>query len=295
MCAPRSVRSVLLALMAVQLAACSHPATRHSTSVVQFLYPKPEEMTRIATALPVLRLPLRVGIAFVPPAAQTPQAWLYTGERALAENDRVQLMTRVTDHFKGQPYIQSVEVIPSSYLTPGGGFPNLDQVRAMFAVDVMVLLAYDQVQYTEENAIGGFLSYWTIVGAYVVPAEKNMTTTLIDAAVLDVASRRLLFRAPGRSIIRGRSTVQKLGEELRQDRVRGFQQAAQDLIVSLEQQLVAFQQRLQTEPQTAQVVRSEEYERRAAASGSGAIDAGVLALVAILTVAAAGATGRKQQ
>ncbi len=47
---------------------------------------------------------------------------------------------------------------------------------------------YDQVQFTGEGLLS--LTYWTIVGAYLVPGEKNETKTMLDAAVFYIASRR---------------------------------------------------------------------------------------------------------
>ncbi len=48
----------------------------------------------------------------------------------------------------------------------------------MYDIDVIALVSYDQVQFTD----GSFLSltYWTIVGAYVVAGEKNDTSTMLD-------------------------------------------------------------------------------------------------------------------
>lgn len=70
-------------------------------------------------------------------------------------------MERVAAEFKGRDYIQSIEIIPTSYLRPAGGFANLNQVRSLLGVDVIALVAYDQAQFTNENILS--LAYWTIV------------------------------------------------------------------------------------------------------------------------------------
>jgi rhombotail lipoprotein len=62
----------------------------------------------------VLRLPLRVGIAFVP------------GVSDISEQQKTLLLTRVAAEFKGLDYIQSIEIVPSTYLRTGGGFENLN-------------------------------------------------------------------------------------------------------------------------------------------------------------------------
>jgi rhombotail lipoprotein len=157
-----------------------------SGSVVSFLFPK--EQPRVQTpVLPVLDLPLRVGIAFVP-ETQTSRA-------SFSEMQKQRLLGRVADKFRTLPFVQAIEVVPAAYLRPGGGFENLDQLRSLLGIDVIVLLSYDQVQFTDHNVLS--LAYWTIVGAYVFTGDHNDTQTLMEATVYDIASRSFLFRAPG--------------------------------------------------------------------------------------------------
>jgi len=97
------------------------------------------------------------------------------------------------------------------------------------------LLSYDQTQFTEEGLAS--ITYWTIVGAYIIPGEKNDTHTMVDAAVYDIQSRKMLFRAPGISHIKGLSTPVNLNEELRDDSIEGFKEASVDVIKNLDLQL----------------------------------------------------------
>jgi rhombotail lipoprotein len=90
----------------------------------------------------------------------------------------------------------------------------------MYNVDVVALLSYDQAQFTDEGALS--LTYLTIVGAYLVPAEKNDTHTMLDAVVYDIRSRKMLFRAPGTSQIKGHATLMNLSEQRRKDSDAGF-------------------------------------------------------------------------
>ena len=284
-------RFALAALVVITLGACaSGRTTHHRTSVVNYLYPEGRAAADTPT-VPTLRLPIKVGVAFVPPAANPRGSYALAMERGdVPEAERLALTRRIADHFRERPFVKSVELIPSSYLTAGGGFQNLDQLRSMFDVDVMVLLAYDQVQFTGEGV--STFTYLTVLGAYVVEGEKNDTRTLMDAVVLDVASRKMLFRAPGTSVVKGTSTPVNLDQALRQDRMRGFALAAEDLTTNLDTQLTAFRERVREAPEEIRVQRTAEYDRRAAASGmtgAGAIDPVTLLLVAGIALGALGA------
>jgi rhombotail lipoprotein len=173
-------------------------------------------------------------------------------------------MKQVSDDFKKYPFVQSIQLIPSTYLTPQGGFDNLDQLRQMFGVDVIALLSYDQVQFTDE----GFFSfaYVTVVGAWVVEGEKNDTKTMMDTVVYDIASRKLLFRAPGISQIKASATPVNLNQELRDDSEKGFQQAATNMVGNLQVELAQFKDRVKSSPEEFKVVAKPGY------SGAGAID-----------------------
>jgi rhombotail lipoprotein len=142
----------------------------------------------------------------------------------------------------------------------------------MFGVDVIALVSYDQYQFTGEGVAS--LSYWTIVGAYIIPGEKNDTHTMVDAAVYDIASRKLLFRAPGVSHIKGRSTLVNINEQLRKDRVEGFQIASRDLAKNLDEELAKFKEKVKQSPESYKVVHKEGY------TGGGSVDSLVLMLMA---------------
>jgi rhombotail lipoprotein len=113
-------------------------------------------------------------------------------------------------------------------------------------VDAVMLLSFDQVQFTDEGAMT--MSYWTIVGYYVVPAEKNLTKTVLEAAVYDIASRRLLFRASGAGNVKGSSTPVNLSEGLRVDSKKSFDLAATDLAANLKTQIAGFEKHVANNP-----------------------------------------------
>jgi rhombotail lipoprotein len=261
------MRTALLSIMIV-VAGCAGIQGRHTTtSVVDYLYPnQTDPVTEQGT--PVLNLPMSVGIAFVPDKPGQAPA------QALTEAKKAELLERVAENFRKLDYIKSIQIIPSAYLTERGGFENLNQIRTMYAVETIALVSYDQVQFTDAGAAS--ILYWTIVGAYVVPAEKNSTSTMVDAVVMHIPSRKMLFRAPGVSQIKGHSTPVNLSEELRDDSDAGFNEAVDKMIANLDVQLVAFREKVNESPEEYQVVRSD------GSSGGGALDIGTAAMFALL-------------
>jgi rhombotail lipoprotein len=233
---------VLALLLVVSITGCAglygQRTSRYTSSVVDYLYPNREHAE--VPAVPHLSLPLRVGVAFVPESKLGP------GGSRLSEKEKMDLIDRISTEFKKLPFVKDIAVIPSAYLTPNGGFANLDQIRTMYGVDVIALLSYDQVQHTDEGLLS--LSYWTIVGAYVIKGEKNDTSTMIDAAVYDISSRKMLFRAPGTSHVKGSATPVNLSEQLRTDSLDGFRTASDNLVVNLQDQLERFKTKVKEMP-----------------------------------------------
>ena len=199
-----------------------------------------------APTVPILSLPLRVGVAFVPMDSNGRNNYSYSDDLPFSESQKMDLLKQISGQFKQYPFVKSIELVPTAYLTPRGGFANLDQIRTMYGVDVMALLSYDQVQFTGEGILS--ITYWTIVGAYVVPGEKNDTKTMLDTAVYDIASRKLLFRAPGFGNVKGLATPINLSEQLRADSKKGFEEAATNLVANLKVQLAEFKERVTNAP-----------------------------------------------
>ncbi len=245
-----------------------------ASSVVGYLYPNQTDPLP-PPGLPVLRLPLRVGVAFVPSGNQRNSG--YIPPNGITEAQKAVLLQRVADEFKGRDYIEHIEIVPTSYLRPGGGFTNLDQVRNLLGVDVIALVAYDQVQFTDENLLS--LSYWTIVGAYLFHGNKNDTQTLLEAAVYDIASRHLLFRAPGTSSVQGGSAAVNLAENLRTDSAKGFDAGTTVLIGNLKTQLEEFRERVKQSPDAVAHI-----EHKPGYTGSGAFGGAFLAALALLSL-----------
>jgi rhombotail lipoprotein len=248
------------------LAGCAiHKSKHYNTSVVQYLYPNQNQHVE-TPKIPLLSLPLRVGIAFVPEASG--------GPNNLTERDKMALMTEISKHFKEYDFVKSIDLIPSAYLTARGSFTNLDQLRTMYGIDVIALISYDQTRFTDRGVAS--ITYWTIIGAYVVPGEKNDTHTMVDASVYDIKSRKMLFRAPGISHIKSKSTPVNLSEQIRIDSMEGFKQASQALVINLKEQLELFKERLKETPEDYKIIHKPGY------IGGGSLDLSVLILIMAL-------------
>ncbi len=240
-----------LFLMTLVSGCSSAGSTKHSTSAVEFLYPD-TEVPVAKPDIPELNLPLRVGIAFVPGEGGGTFGGmnLVSGgmgsQFVFSEDKKTTLMQKVVEHFKSYPFVKDLQIIPSADLISRGSFANLDRIRTVYGVDVIALLSYDQAQFTDQGVAS--ITYWTLVGAYVIPGEKNDTHTLLDAVVYDIKSRKMLFRAPGTSHTKSNATPVNIAEQLRADSAQGLDSAAKEMIVNLDQQLAHFREKVKENP-----------------------------------------------
>lgn len=226
-------RIVALVGAVALLAGCGgtlRPA-RTTNSALDFLYPQ-----GITTATPAsrvtLELPLRVGLAFAPTASRQADP--------ITEEQKQALLTRVADAFREHEAIGHLEVVPTAYLQPAGSFANLDQLRASLGLDLMVLLSYDQAQFTESTRASW--TYLTVIGPLLIEGEKNDTRTVVDAVVYDIPSRALLFRAAGESTVKGRSSPLNVDRKRRTFASEGFGRATDSLIGNLRASLTRFEE-----------------------------------------------------
>ena len=234
-----------------------------STSLVGYLYPEGEIPPDVTERVPHLQLPLKVGLAFVPARNQS-----YIGP---SPADRLQILEGVRAQFEGLDYVDTITVIPETYLRGAQGVSGMQQVARVFDVDVMALISYDQVTTTSENTQS--LLYWTIVGAYVFEGTDHDTRTFVDLAVIDVATSKLLLRAPGFDERRGDVTLVRQDASLRRNSGSALKLASERMQSNLAVELVAFEERLKSEPEDVKVSWR---------SGGGAIGWLSLALVSAL-------------
>jgi len=137
----------------------------------------------------------------------------------VSRQDEKKLLDIVRKTFEGRDWVKEIVVIPSTYLTPNGGFDNLDQI-----------------QYVNQNPI----AYLSIVVSYFLPLEKNETRTLIDVAVFHVPTRTFLLRAPGNSKITGHTTSVDEPKALRERAETGLKIATVELSKNLNEEVESF-------------------------------------------------------
>ena len=265
-------KCLVVALLLAALAGCasmfSHGSVKQAGSIVDYLYPDAKQAPNLQPTVTRLRPPVRVGIAFVPGGD-----W----GGGLPDAEKLKLLERVKASFSKQDYIGGIEVIPTQYLRAKGGFANLDQVARMFNVEVVALLSYDQIQFNDTNALS--VLYWTIIGAYVIEGDKFDIQTIVDAAVFDVRSRTLLFRAPGSSQVKGNATLVGFSERARKGQTEGYAQAVEQLIPQLQSELGKFRERIKSDA-------SFTVENKPGYRGGGALGWPGLALAGVLAVLA---------
>ena len=232
-------RLVLFGLL-IALTGCAPSQRELRADLMRYLYPKgpvaaPAEEVK-------LTLPLRVGVAFVPSSPQTRQGGDNTfGELPeFSEPEKREVLERVAAAFRTVPEVASVDVLPGQNLTAGGGFENVSQVATMYGVNLVALVSYSQVQYS--NPSKWSVLYWTLIAAYFVPADKVETQTLIDASVFDVGSHALLFAGSGSDISHSTTTPFESSEKQRVATVDSFNKAADKLVASLNISLAAFRE-----------------------------------------------------
>jgi rhombotail lipoprotein len=163
-----------------------------------------------------------------------------------------------------------------------------------FGIDVMVLVSFDQFQFSETGKSSW--AYWTLIGAYVVKGERNETRTMMDAVVYDIPSRAMLFHASGESSQAGRSTPVDQQKKMRQASEASFASATDDLIVNLDVALDQFAEQaasgtIRGEGTPAIAMVDEQGRPVQVGGGGGGFGGGALggmelAIVAILLLAA---------
>ena len=273
---------IMFVIIVVLISGCVTQQSRTKSSVVDYLYPNDGE-TIVQPSIPVLKVPIKVGIAFVPEQPSESKrggAWNgVMGASLLTEAKKSDLLEKIAINFRKHKFVRDIEVIPSVYLTASGGFSNLEQIKTMYGIDVIALVSYDQVQFTDEGLLS--LTYWTLVGAYIFTGEKNDTSTLLDTAVFDIKSKKMLFRAPGISRVKGSATPVNLSEELRIDSVKGFEEATTNMILNLNEQLAKFREKIKQRPEEVKVV-----QREGSYSGGGALGLFEAMLTPLVLIAA---------
>ena len=213
---------------------------RQDASLADYLYSgqQTSETTQQTTAAE-LHLPLRCGIAFVPGYADP--------KFGLTEVDRLRWSTQIKALFEKHPFVGNVVVIPTSYLKSGGGVQNLRQLAALFNVEAIALLSYEQTQFSEPGSLSA-LYLTSALAWFVVPGDRYNIHTVLEAALVDARSGKLLFRAPATSIVEGSATMVRFSASSREARSEGFDKAFAQLIPNVDNALQTFHRQAQTDP-----------------------------------------------
>ncbi|SFF79818.1 rhombotarget lipoprotein [Neptunomonas qingdaonensis] len=219
-----------------------------SSSLVDYLYPDGQVPPKHDETTPHLRLPLTVGLAFVPSEKGT--------SFSLPEAKKTQLLEVVKQKFVGLDYVKEITIVPETYMRSSKGFEGVGQIARLYGLDIVALVSYDQVAVTSETKSS--VLYWTIVGAYFIKGNQNQATTFVDTAVFDVNSRKMLFRAPGVSDVQQSSSLVEVDQVNRGVREKGFELAVADMTNNLAVELDRFKEKIK-EDKSVQITHSQGY------------------------------------
>jgi rhombotail lipoprotein len=253
----------LFLLVAMLLSGCANLGcwpncaahTRNSSSLVEFLYPH-GEAPPVQNSIPQLKIPLRVGLAFLPSSESSATGGLDAAHQEV-------LLERIRQRFSSRPFVAEIVMIPDYYLRGRGGYEGLQGVQRLYGVDIMALVSYDQVVHTDEN--NWSLGYLTIVGAYVLKGSRHDVSTLVDLAVVDPVTHSLLLRAGGTSTSHGNTTLISENREIRGAAAQGYDAATNEMIEHFDTALTKFEADVRSGKAPVQVVHKNDTVR----SGSG--------------------------
>lgn len=242
--------TLLFTIMALLLSSCVSTGDRRgvSSSLVDYLYPNGQIPPQYTETTPQLRLPLKVGLAFVPTQDYSPFA--------LSAVKKMQLLEEVRGKFSGLKYVKEITIIPETYLQSSKGFGGVEQIARLYNLDIVALVSYDQIAVTLQTKSS--ILYWTIIGAYFIKGNKNQASTFVDTAVFDVRSKKMLFRAPGVSNIQQSSTLVDQKQNSTDVRTKGFESAMADMTNNLSKELREFKTRIK-EDKSVTITHSEGY------------------------------------
>jgi rhombotail lipoprotein len=272
----RILTALILVILATTLAGCELVSCRHcrsearnSSSLVDFLYPNGARLPA-RNSIPALKLPVRVGLAFLPSRNGATAEGLEAARREA-------LLERIRQRFASRKFVGQIVLVPDYYLSGNRGFDGLAGVQRLYNVDVLALVSYDQVSYRDDNTWS--LGYLTIVGAYVMKGTRHDVATLMDLAVVDPASRSILLRAGGTDERHGTTTLVSENRQTRESRTEGFDQATDQLIDHFDTALTQFEADVREGKANVNVV---DHDGRTVSGGGGSFDWFWLAVLAFV-------------
>jgi len=249
-----------------------HSQTQNSSSLVNFLYAD-GKMLPPSNTIPELKVPLRVGLAFLPSQASY-------GTVPLDAAQKENLLQQIRARFATRKFVSEIVIIPDYYLANARGFTGLEGVQRLYNIDLMALVSYDQVTHGDDNKLS--LGYLTIVGAYVLRGNSHDTATLVDLAVIDPATRSLVLRAGGIDTRHGNSTLIDVNRDTRQDSARSFDAATTQMIDNCDIALTTFESDVHAGKANVRVVSRDS--PRGGGGGAGAMGSWTLVALLVLVV-----------
>ena len=209
--------------------------TRHyrSSTLVEYLYGR--ELPPAEVEVPELRLPLTVGLAFLPQAR---------GQVAIDEVEKSAILARIRERFGSRPFVRDIVEIPSYYLSQNPGMEGLAALQRLYNMDLLALVSFDQVSHQDGNPLS--LTYLSIVGGVFFPGTNQDVTTVLDMAVIHPSSRSLVLRAAGMDNRDGITTAVNAEPRLRERRTKGFHVASDEMIEHFDAELTRFEQQVRS-------------------------------------------------
>jgi rhombotail lipoprotein len=179
----RTLGLLIMVLVAVALAGCAHNGrVRESSSMSLDKVIESAKDSRITPVKLPLSFPASVAILMVPSDGQVPETVMHQA----AEGLKQQLL-------ENKKYIGSVSIVSTFDVNKK---MTLEQVRASYAADIVILIFYHQDQRTVQSGPAALLDAM-IVPAFVVPGVKVHTATLIEGVVAHIPSNAVIFRTSG--------------------------------------------------------------------------------------------------
>lgn len=240
--------------------------SHNSSSLVEFLYPN-GRVPPAENQIPELRVPLRVGLAFLPTQDGA-------GPTAV---QREELLERVRQRFADRKFVTEIVTIPDYYLRNNRGFEGLQGVERLYSIDIMALVSYDQVTNTDENEWS--LGYLTIVGAYVLKGNHHDVATLVDLAVVDPVTQSLILRAGGTDSRKRNTTLVDQERETRESGAASFASATTQMIDNFDLALTKFEADVRAGKANVRVAKRESSARAGGGGSFGPLALGVLLIL----------------
>lgn len=181
------ILSCLVLFTFASLFGCAHhDFARSSSSAPLTEIIEPVKDSRLTIQKTPLTLPSSVAIVAVPSKQLYGNSVPNTILRQAAERLKQQLLAN-------PKYVSSVAVVSADDIRDK---ISLENIRAIYATDIAIILSYQQDQRCTQSGAAGLLDV-TIIGMFLVPGVETKTHSIIDGKVIHIPSNAIIFRASG--------------------------------------------------------------------------------------------------